>query len=98
MASDDTDSESDYIPCSQPVLGKIILESPEHSDEETNHVQLTKKGNIRKRQTYNISLKDRKRQKREEKIFNKYFVKPGCHENVCKKNVRRAFQRSIAKQ
>ncbi|CAG4963150.1 unnamed protein product [Parnassius apollo] len=45
---------------------KIILESPEYSDEETT-VQLTKKGTIRKRKNYNVSIKDRKRLKTEEK-------------------------------
>lgn len=65
--TDGSDSE-DFIPCSQPVPAKTILESSAESDEETNHVQLTKKGTIRKRKTYNVSLKDRKRLKAEEKI------------------------------
>ncbi|KAF9420409.1 hypothetical protein HW555_003331 [Spodoptera exigua] len=95
--TDGTDSE-DFIPCSQPLPAKTILESPaESEDEETNHVQLTKKGTIRKRKTYNVSIKDRKRLKAEEKIRNKYFVKPGCREDVCKKNVQHTFQKSIAK-
>ncbi|CAG4940615.1 unnamed protein product [Parnassius apollo] len=47
--SDGFDSE-DFIPCSQPISKRIILESPEYSDEETT-VQLTKKGTIRKRKT-----------------------------------------------
>ncbi|KAH9633935.1 hypothetical protein HF086_006451 [Spodoptera exigua] len=56
--TDGTDSE-DFIPCSQPLPAKTILESPaESEDEETNHVQLTKKGTIRKRKTYNNPLID----------------------------------------
>lgn len=59
----DSDSDADFIPCSQQIQHRTILESPEHSDGETNQVSLTKKGNIRKRKAYNVSLKDRKRLK-----------------------------------
>lgn len=94
--TDGSDSE-DFIPCSQPVPAKTILESSAESDEETNHVQLTKKGTIRKRKTYNVSMKDRKRLKAEEKIRNKYFVKPGCREDVCKKKCSARFSEEYRK-
>lgn len=81
----DSDSDADFIPCSQQITHRTILESPENSDDETDQVRLTKKGNIRKRKTYNVSLKDRKRLKNENKIKIKYSVKPGCRENICKK-------------
>lgn len=95
-----SDSESDFIPCSQIIQHKTIEESPEElSDTETNQdVEITKKGNIRKRKTYNLSLKDRKRLKIEEKIISKYFVKPGCHENICKKKCSSRFTEEFRKK
>lgn len=81
----DSDSDADFIPCSQEIQPRTVLESPEHSDDEINQVRLTKKGNIRKRKTYNVSLKDRKRLKNEHKIKTKYSVKSGCRGDTCKK-------------
>lgn len=60
-----SDSENDFIPCSQIIRHTTIEASPEESpDPETNEDQITKKGNIWKRKTYNISLKERKRMKK----------------------------------
>ena len=98
ISSYQSDSESDFIPCSQQIKQKIILESPEQSDAETNQIQLTKKGNIKKRKTYNVSLSDRKRLKKEEKIITKYFVKTGCNENICKKKCSRSFSEEFRKK
>nr|XP_053621942.1 uncharacterized protein LOC128681791 [Plodia interpunctella] len=92
---DDSGSESYFIPCSQPCLEKTI---PESSDESTKEdVVLTKKGTVRKRKKYDVSLKERKQIKREEKICTKYFVKPGCQENICKKKCSTKFSEDYRK-
>ncbi|CAG5039390.1 unnamed protein product [Parnassius apollo] len=90
---DDSSSESDVIPCSQPCLEKTI---PESSDESTKD-ELTKKGTVRKRKRYDVNLKERKKIKREETIYTKYFVKPGCQENICKKKCSTKFSEDYRK-
>lgn len=94
----DSDSDADIIPCSQPIQHRTVLESPEHSDGETNQNRLTKKGNIRKRKTFDVSLKDRKRLKKEKKSKPSILLNLVAVKTFAKKSAPTVFQMNFAKK
>lgn len=72
-------NDSDFvsiIPNSQNIM---IPESP---TQEQDH--LTKKRTVRKRKTYETSIAERTKTRKEEKISKDYALKPGCDE-TCKR-------------
>ncbi|KAH9633012.1 hypothetical protein HF086_000372 [Spodoptera exigua] len=76
--SEDSDSSTNTIPCSQ---SKTIPESPEVSNGEDMPESLTKKGTIRKRKKYDESPAQRKETKRLKDMESKYQLKPGCNDS-----------------
>ncbi|KAH9643380.1 hypothetical protein HF086_015494 [Spodoptera exigua] len=85
--SEDSDSSTNTIPCSQSIT---IPESPEVSNGEDMPESLTKKGTIRKRKKYDESPAQRKETKRLKDMESKYQLKPGCNDS-CKKKCHTKF-------